>query len=495
MSPESNQDAPSPPGSERPFGKKWAPLIKAIKQGNCVLVLGPRAAIDPRDPCRPILPIQMAERLELELKAAEGGDSVEAVAPAGSQQIPLDNLARISTRYVQEREHRFRSLPPLRGVVQEFYEQFNGLTTGLHEYLAQVPFCVWLCTTPDSMLRTALEKAGKSPIEDYYSITQQRHALGGEESVVKQFTPLEPLVYHLMGSTEDLDSLLMTEDDLIDLPICLMKKETSLPQALTDLLQSEKNRPVFLFIGFGFGSNYSRFLIKLLCGINALPRDGHLPQGREIKPYFVEENALQNTDSVMMFDSMSNFCQSSLVEFTRELSREFRRPERAATSSPLSTTVESRCRPVVFLCHCTDDKDRIEWICDTLSMHGIDYWIDKDQLRGGMRWDEKIQQVIEREIDYFLIVASKSMTHHDEHYFYKEINAAIERSTEFNKHRVFILPVVIDDSQGKPDDLVMQISPDLSKFQCTDLYNDPDRKKFVRLVQDILEDWKERKSR
>jgi hypothetical protein len=495
MSPESNQETLSPPGSERPFGKKWVPLIKSIKQGNCVLVLGPRAAIDPRDPCRPILPVQIAERLELELKAAEGSDSVETVVPAPSQQIPLDNLARISTRYVQEREQRLRSLPPLRELVQEFYEQINGLTTGLHEYLAQVPFCVCLCTTPDSMLRTAFQKAGKFPIEDYYSITQQRHALEGEESLVKKFTPQQPLVYHLMGSTEDLDSLLMTEDDLVDLPICLMKKETSLPQALTDLLQSEKNRPVFLFIGFGFGSNYSRFLIKLLCGINALPRDGHLPQGREIKPYFVEENALDNTDSVMMFDSTSSFCQSSLQEFTRELSEEFQSPASEATSSPSSTTAAPRSRPVVFLCHCSEDKDRIAWMCDELSRHGIDYWIDKDQLRGGDRWDEKIQRVIERDIDYFVIIASKSMMHHDEHYFYKEINAAIERSTEFNKHRVFILPVVIDDSQGKPDEFVIQISPDLNKVQCADLYHDPDRKKFDRLVQDILEDWKGRKSR
>ena len=134
-------------------------------------------------------------------------------------------------------------------------------------------------------------------------------------------------------------------------------------------------------------------------------------------------------------------------------------------------------------------------MCDELSRHGIDYWIDKDQLRGGDRWDEKIQRVFERVIDYFVIIASKSMMHHDEHYFYKEINAAIERSTEFNKHRVFILPVVIDDSQGKPDEFVIQISPDLNKVQCADLYHDPDRKKFDRLVQDILEDWKGRKSR
>jgi hypothetical protein len=492
MSAETTPGGVPASASQPPFGKKWIPLIKAIKQGNCVLVLGPRAALDPINPEKPILPVQLAQNLESELLSAKG-ESPSSEAATEAPRIPLDHLAQISTRYVQARETVYRDLLPLRELAVEFYEPFKDRTTTLHENLARVPFRVCLCTTPDSMLRNAFKKVGKSPVEDYYSITQQRHALGGSESNVRQFTPQQPLVYHLMGSVEELDSLLLTEDDLMDLPICLMKKETALPQALTDLLQSAKNPPVFLFLGFGFSSNYSRFLIKLLCGIKALPRDGHLPQGQEIKPYYVEDSRSDDGNGVMMFDMMSTFCRYSLEEFAKQLRAEFTESAVPAGEDGASGAGIARSRPMVFLCHCSDDKDRIAWMPDVFKQHDIDCWFDKDQLRGGDRWDDKIQRVIQKEIDYFVIVASNSMKKYTEHYFFKEINAAIERYGQVNKaKRIFILPVVIDDSHNRPGEFVAEINNDLDGLQCTDLFHDPERRNFEGLVKDILEDFKKR---
>jgi hypothetical protein len=179
--------------SERPFGKRWPPLIKAIKQGNCVLVVGPRAALDPTNPEKPILPVQLALRLVSELSTAQG--EVPTLVPTvESPRIPLEELARISTTYVQARETQFRDLPSLRELAVEFYEPFKDRTTTLHENLARVPFRVCLCTTPDSMLSNAFKKVGKSPVEDYYSITEQRHVLAGGGATLRQFTPQQPQV-------------------------------------------------------------------------------------------------------------------------------------------------------------------------------------------------------------------------------------------------------------------------------------------------------------
>jgi hypothetical protein len=488
MSIERPPVGPAPSG--HPFGEDWPKLVESIKLGKCVLVLGPKAAIDPTDPNKPILPVQLAEKLQAEI-GTEKSIEISTATRGDKSRVPLDDLAHVATKYVREsikiKLVEKRTPPLLNELVKEFYEQFRGMTTELHENLAQVPFQICLCTTPDTMLRTALKKWSKDPLDRYYAIRDRPEPLSGEDMRM-QFSPQRPLIYHLMGSIEDPNSLMLTEDDLMDLPICLIKKDPPLPDELTYVFEAKRNKPVFLFIGFGFGSHYSRFLLKLLCGIDALPTDGIGSRDRLVKPYFVEDEE-EKDSSVMMFDDKTTFFQSSLLDFSRELRAAF--PAVVSTStSPFASGF-----PLVFLCHCKDDKDKIRWIPNELHKNGIECWYDETNLLPGDVWDSKIEKAIQMEINYFVILASSSMQGKNEACFIKEIRQACKRAEKI-KGGGFIIPVVIDGERQDPSELVRSIDPtvNLSRYQIINGCDSPQSDQFRNLVNFIQNDWTKRRS-
>ncbi|MDQ1353295.1 MAG: hypothetical protein QG657_3601 [Acidobacteriota bacterium] len=102
-------------------------------------------------------------------------------------------------------------------------------------------------------------------------------------------------------------------------------------------------------------------------------------------------------------------------------------------------------RPRVFLCHASEDKAFASALHVHLKAAGLDPWLDKEKLRGGDLWDDMIQMVIKKEIDYFLVLQSKSLKK-VEGYVHKEIYEARERQKAFRPGYCFIIPLIIDES-------------------------------------------------
>ena len=82
--------------------------------------------------------------------------------------------------------------------------------------LANLPLPVYITTSPFGLIEAALVKAGKQPRSE---ICRWRSSLDGEPSVFadRDYAPSEhePLVYHLFGLDSRADSLVLTEDDLL----------------------------------------------------------------------------------------------------------------------------------------------------------------------------------------------------------------------------------------------------------------------------------------
>jgi hypothetical protein len=115
-----------------------------------------------------------------------------------------------------------------------------------------------------------------------------------------------------------------------------------------------------------------------------------------------------------------------------------------------------------------------------LQQSGVNIWLDRQNLRGGDRWDQIIPKVIGEQVNYFVVLETPAMQGRPESYFYREINAALKRQEGFRLGMKFIFPAQL---------FACQPLIELLDFQRTDL-TQPDG--LQQLVDAILDDWRRR---
>jgi TolB-like protein len=87
----------------------------------------------------------------------------------------------------------------------------------------------------------------------------------------------------------------------------------------------------------------------------------------------------------------------------------------------------------VFLSYASDDREAARAIGDALTSFGLD------------AWDQKIRKQI-RECDYFMPIISARTEARLEGYFRREWRLAVERTLDMADDHLFLLPVVLDDT-------------------------------------------------
>lgn len=122
-------------------------------------------------------------------------------------------------------------LPPARRVsrlVSAAGEQMRKSPTDPYSLLARLPVSIYLTATPDPLLADALRAATppRDPIVDYVRWTdklKQKQRVFDENDRSSAISRDRPLVYHLFGTLEERDSLVLTEDDFFDYLISVVK--------------------------------------------------------------------------------------------------------------------------------------------------------------------------------------------------------------------------------------------------------------------------------
>jgi TolB-like protein len=99
----------------------------------------------------------------------------------------------------------------------------------------------------------------------------------------------------------------------------------------------------------------------------------------------------------------------------------------------------------VFVSYASDDREAARSIGDALTSYGLDVWLDQSELGGGDAWDQKIRKQI-RECDYFMPIISARTEARLEGYFRREWRLAVERTLDMADDHLFLLPLVIDDT-------------------------------------------------
>ena len=235
--------------------RHWTNLATSLRHGQCVLVLGPElpaepksagangsAQITPTDALRQ----QLAEELEKE-----------------GLKVSATSLAGVSQQY--EDAEDFGS-GTLRTETARFYESKTLRPSAAHQAIARLPFPLVISTCQDGALVESLSQAGKSPLSHLYNLRGDR---GDNPEVLIPGSADAPVVYHLFGHFEQPQSLVLSENDLLDFLIAVVSDRPPIPNSVRRALQgSDKS---FLFLGFGIRNWYLRVLLKAL--LRNLARD------------------------------------------------------------------------------------------------------------------------------------------------------------------------------------------------------------------------------
>ena len=389
-------------------------LIERIKAGNCVVLVGPGVAIDASRPGHPTIRSLLARRL-----AAD--PSLQGRCP----QEMADNLhfvAQLHYEYKRDREE-------LAIATADFYQSLKGTTTSFHRHLAQLPFRLCINTSPDDFMLEAFKATGaKTPAAAYYSF---RNAV---DPTLKRPSEMEPLVYYLYGQSQDIYSLVLTESDLIEFLVAIVRGDPPLPDYIKGRLGDRDT--TFLFVGFGFQNWYLRVLLQVL------QIYGHKSRAVALEDAgFFSSPGRSEVVGYFSGDRLIEFRQVAWDAFAEQLCAEYH----ATVGTPKGAFVgPASDAPKTFLCYTGEDREAVEAIGDRLQALGVATWQDKQNLRTGENWDRALVDIIRKQVDYVVVVQTPEMARRVEGYFRKEVEIALDRYLKFDKKFLFVLPVVLN---------------------------------------------------
>ena len=429
----------------------WETLLYTIYRQNCILMLGPDAAVEKVEgqfcPLTELLAHELAEKLRPEIR----------------KYVDPSNLAQVAQYYRLEHARN-----DLEAKVHHFYTSKKQQQNELYQTLAELPFYFVITSTPDTQLYNALKN--RAPISERY------HFRGKNPEMVLMGSVQHPLIYHLYGNIEEPESLVLTENNLLDFLMAIMRKNPPLPTRILSELRTKSKS--FLFLGFGFKHWYLRILLHVLF-------EG---QQKENRSFALEHIAPRNFDEfqrTILFYQKSEYkiqiCNWDLAAFVKELHERYTRQYPAVSDSTiLHASVQETEGPKVFICHASENKDVAAYLSQKLEAAGFQPWFDQKDIRGGDRWDLSIEKTIKEDIDYFVVLQSQVMEQKFRSYFHKEIHLALAQQQCFKSNIRFVIPVKIESCH---------FSEDLEHLHTIDISN---RDNIQQVIEVIKEDQRRR---
>ncbi len=113
---------------------------------------------------------------------------------------------------------------------------------------------------------------------------------------------------------------------------------------------------------------------------------------------------------------------------------------------PVLLATEVRDQTRIFISYAREDLDRVRSYVAVLNLAGVYPWIDVDQLVGGDRWEQNLDEAMNR-ADLFFVFWSKHAG--ESQWVEKELQQAMRRQSRID-HRRFIVPIML--GEDRPED-------------------------------------------
>jgi hypothetical protein len=400
----------------------WNTLVSSLRHRRCILVIGPEVPAD--------------------ISSSSGGEGAtasvtyaDALKDHLTQELAEDNRRVTATSFAgvaQEYEDAegFGS-SSLRSQAASFYASAPLRPSAIHDALALLPFPLIISTCHDRLMAQALKLASRPPVVYRYNLRGDRRdnpefAIPGVEST--------PVIYHLFGSFEEPQSLILSENDLLDFLIAVVAEQPPMPNSLRRALQRQGLN--ILFVGFGIRHWYLRVLLKVLIRSLSLGRSG---SAVALEPLLQATPEFDRQQTILFYQRGTRIevCDDAIPSFIAELT------DRLAAEGGVVDEAPPLCaRPRVFVSYASEDGTLAARIFETLQRSGFEPWLDKDALRGGQDWNLMVEDQL-RETDYVLVLQTSALAHKRKGYVNKEI--ALARDQALNYRGSFLIPLDVGE--------------------------------------------------
>jgi hypothetical protein len=224
---------------------EWRELVKKIEEGKCTPFLGSEASFGPDFPAS-----TFARNLALK------------------HQYPFNDshdLARVA-QYIAMKKGR--ALPK-----EEVKKLFDELPPPKHEpgelhyTLAELPLSLYVTTTYNGFMSQALAKRTRYVTTEVcvWNAFQPNDPVGvGRKNKDAGRDRLNPLVYHLYGSLDEPNSLVLTEDDFLEFLIETTRNEGGENDRIPTVVRKAFSQYVLLFLGYRFDQTEFRILLHCI---------------------------------------------------------------------------------------------------------------------------------------------------------------------------------------------------------------------------------------
>jgi len=303
----------------------WTGLVRMIQQGKCTPIVGPRAhgrwLPTPQEIARhwsEVHEYPFADREELarvaQYMATNQGEDFPRYEFLDTVMTEL--AARLPEGLRPEEQHE-----TLTGLIQAVGWQnlVADDPNQVHRVLASLNLPLYLTTNPDSFMVEALKAQGQEPVREICRWSEQLDWLPSRFAADDAYepTPAAPLVYHLLGSDEEVNSLVLSEDDYMDFLVRVVAERDRIPNTVREALSSS----ALMFIGYSLYDWEFRVLMHgLVASLDRRLRFKHVTVQLEFEEAGTADTATVQTFLEQHFQDVDiNVFWGSPVQFIAEL--------------------------------------------------------------------------------------------------------------------------------------------------------------------------------
>jgi hypothetical protein len=303
----------------------WTGMLKMIERGKCLPIIGPRVHgrwLPTSEEIAehwsdvhsyPFTDKDMMARVSQYMASNQGEDFPRYEL--------LDTLKAELLRRLPEELRAEDDAETLTELVQaaEWENIAAGDPNDPHTILANLNLPLYITTNPDGFMTEALHVQGKDPVREICRWNENLDWLDSKFEDDPDFEPTEeePLVYHLFGSDEEVDSLVITEDNYLDYLVKVSAEADRIPNFIRGTLSNSS----LMFIGYSIYDWEFRVIMRgLVATQDRRRRFKHVAAQLEIDDTDPDDvDAVQNFLQQYFQDADINVFWGSTAQFIAEL--------------------------------------------------------------------------------------------------------------------------------------------------------------------------------